>query len=204
MVCIEIIQHQNPEDIEEILNMMSRNLYRLKTLVDAFHDFSTIQADLFEIHPSKVIIEVFISNLKDHLQLLFPERRILLNENLKKSEKIYFFDIDRIHQVVENLVSNAIKNSSPESLINIYISSDENFLKISVEDNGVGISNENLLRLFQPFSHMPTAFSQRGTGSGLYIARYIISSHNGLIEVETRENVGSIFTLRLPRVSLQK
>lgn len=103
-------------------------------------------------------------------------------------------DSDQIRQALLNIVLNAIQSIKGEGLITIYTGRGDNFLNISVSDNGSGIASENIDRLFDPFF----TTKDDGTGLGLSITFQIIKAHGGEIEVKQNENRGSTFNIKLP------
>ena len=189
-------------DLLAIIEKMSRNVSRLVRLVRNVHDLSAVRANLFSIVRTNVNLFEFINELKDQIAILFPTRNIFWDTNLTSDSNLFFsFDSERIKQTIENLTQNSVKNSPRDSPINIGIHHQNNQLTIVVQDQGTGISNENMLQLFQPFAHKATQYSHTGTGLGLYIIKVIIQAHAGTIEVVSGEkNTGCIFTIRIPAI----
>jgi signal transduction histidine kinase len=111
-------------------------------------------------------------------------------------------DEQRLHQVVLNLVSNAIKYNKPDGSVTVTVgvdSADDNCVRVTVSDTGYGISEKNLEHLFERFYRVADAEGYaRGTGLGLTIARQIIQVHGGEIEVESELDVGTTFSFTIP------
>lgn len=188
------------ESIQDLCDGIDKNIYRLHNLIQSVHDLAAIRANVFRINPTDVDLDKFIIQFKSQIQLLFPDRVIYLDNQIVNDIKSLRFDVDRMHQVLENLVHNAVKNSAEDKPVSVIFSIKESSeqLYVSVQDSGVGIPLLHLFQLFQPFSHLPTAYSHKGTGLGLYIVKSIISAHKGKLEVMTRENHGSQFTITIP------
>jgi signal transduction histidine kinase len=111
-------------------------------------------------------------------------------------------DVERIGQVILNLLSNARKYSSSASPIYVSLQFQNDTYSISVRDSGVGIPSELLAHIFDRFYRVPTIEVQTGSsvgfGLGLYISKQIVEHHGGSIHVESTPGVGSTFTITLP------
>jgi signal transduction histidine kinase len=108
-------------------------------------------------------------------------------------------DRDRIKQVLLNLLSNAAKFSSEGSPITVEVVPEDDSVCVSVTDQGPGIAEEDMPRLFQRFSRLQSPVPQPGSGLGLYLSRVLINRHGGDIWVDSEPDEGSTFTFRLPR-----
>lgn len=114
---------------------------------------------------------------------------------------VIFGDKDRVGQVVNNIVTNAIKYSLNQAKIRIYITEDAQYYKISVQDTGMGISREDLPRIFERFYRVDKARSRAmgGTGLGLAIAKEIMESHGGKLTAESEYGKGTTMTMWFPK-----
>jgi signal transduction histidine kinase len=109
-------------------------------------------------------------------------------------------DPDRINQVVNNLITNAVKFSYPNTVITLRARAEDNTVAISVQDQGQGIPAKDLGKMFTEFgraSVRPTA-GEKSTGLGLAIVKRMVEAHGGRIWVESQVGVGSTFTFTLP------
>lgn len=114
---------------------------------------------------------------------------------------VIYGDRDRVGQVVNNIVTNAIKYSLDQAKIRIYIGEDAQYYKISVKDTGMGISREDLPRIFERFYRVDKARSRAmgGTGLGLAIAKEIMESHGGRLTAESEYGKGTTMTMWFPK-----
>lgn len=113
--------------------------------------------------------------------------------------KQVYGDIGRLEQVINNLISNAVKYSGEEKIVKISLQNTEDELQIKVEDKGVGISEENQKRIFDRYYRIKeTHTASDGMGLGLYISSEIVHRHEGEINVESAPGEGSTFILKLP------
>jgi PAS domain S-box-containing protein len=189
----------NEETRQEIYAKILSNIARLGRFTENVHDLSKIQhaPDLFDINPSLVNVIEFTKTMEEQVRLLYPRSPIVVNYQILGSDTNpeHMMDTDRVLQAVLNLVSNSLKNSPEQSIIEISVIKDKDNLRISVFDRGTGIPMNRILHLFRPFAHYKTKYSARGAGLGLFIVKTIALAHKGRIEVISQENEGSIFTL---------
>ena len=127
-----------------------------------------------------------------------------LKTSLEGSDSRIFADKDRINQVLMNLMSNAVKYTSEGGSINIRIKESDDFVILDFEDNGIGIPEEELPLIFERFYRADKSRNRMtgGSGIGLAIVRSIVAAHGGTVEVKSRLNSGTCFTLTYPKTSI--
>ena len=111
-----------------------------------------------------------------------------------------FTTIDQLTQLVQNLVSNALKFVAPGAVPTVHLSIDDqedDMVTICIEDNGIGMENKHVERVFEIFKRLHTREQYPGTGIGLAICRKIVARHGGKIWVESRVGGGSSFKFTL-------
>ena len=123
---------------------------------------------------------------------------VTLSANLFTDIPLVKADKDRIYQVITNLVHNAIKFTSQNGEVNISTELSENSVLVKVCDTGIGISKEDLPRIFERFYKADKARAGEGAGLGLAIAKHIVQAHGGNIWAESQEGKGSTFFFSLP------
>lgn len=187
---------------EKYLKRAAQNLERLNSIVEDLDIISQIegqQMDMetqrFDIH--KLAVEVLVD-----LELKSKDKNIDLR--IKEGcERPYFVeaDRDRIRQVLDNLVNNAIKYGNQNGYVQIGFYDMDSNLLIEVSDNGIGIDNQHLNRLFERFYRVDKARSREegGTGLGLSIVKHIVEAHNQTINVRSSKTVGSTFGFTLEK-----
>ena len=109
-------------------------------------------------------------------------------------------DHDRITQVMQNLIDNAIKYSFDGTEVSVNVKSGKDFVELSVKDQGVGIPKEDYEKLFKKFSRVnnPLSIQAGGTGLGLYITKRLVNAHKGKIAVTSSPKKGSVFLVKIP------
>lgn len=112
-----------------------------------------------------------------------------------------YADQNRISQVLINLLSNAVKYTPENGVINIFISEDKQFVRLSVNDNGIGIPQDELPYVFERFYRADKSRNRMtgGSGIGLAIVKSIVTAHGGIVEAESQLNEGSCFVVKLPK-----
>lgn len=146
-------------------------------------------------------VHEMLEEVTDRFSFQLKQRQMGIDVVIENGVNKVWIDRDKIDQVLDNLVSNAIKFTADGGHIQIHVSStDQVTLEISVEDNGIGIPKKDLNRIFERFYRVDKARSRNmgGTGLGLSIAREIIRAHNGKIEIESEYNRGTKVTFTLP------
>lgn len=181
------------------LQVMFRNAERLTALIQDILDVQKLELGQLNIRPievsSKKIMEESISSLTPDAEA----RGIKILAEID-SDSIVKCDQDRIVQVLNNLISNAIKFSPDNATIVVRSSADANSAIFSVRDNGSGIPKEKQDKLFTKFYQVDTKLTRKvnGTGLGLVICKGIIEAHAGKIWFESIEGKGSLFSFSLP------
>ncbi len=184
----------------EFYSIIRKESERLTYLINNVLDFSKMDSESKEYNFEEAnLVEVVRNSMeayKFHIRDLGFEIEIELPAELIMSK----IDKDAISQALLNLLSNAVKYSEDRKYIRVEVRKDSNSALISVTDNGVGISKEELKKIFDKFYRVSTSKVKetRGSGLGLTIAKHIIEAHGGTIEVESEEGKGSTFTIRLP------
>jgi PAS domain S-box-containing protein len=186
-----------PSNQKKILNNLERSINHLMRLVNAFHDVSAIKSDQFTITRREESVHTFISLLYSQCRHFHRMISVTIKPEMYSIDTLKV-DLDRVLQVLDNLCSNAIKNSSEESAIEITVTYEMGLLKLIVTDSGVGIAFKDLINLFQPFSHKPSKYSTSGTGLGLFIVKQIVLSHKGTLIFQTQENHGTVICVSFP------
>lgn len=184
------------------LKKASKSIERLNTIVDDLQTISMFESGKLIIEPRTFDITELVKEVLDMLEKNAKDKNIELNikEGCDKSMFVYA-DKDRIRQVLVNLVVNSVKygNRRGNTFIGIY-DMDEAVL-VEVSDNGIGIAEEHLPRLFERFYRVDKSRSREegGTGLGLAIVKHIIEAHEQAINVRSTVGVGTTFGFTLAK-----
>jgi signal transduction histidine kinase len=195
----EDLKNLPPETLEEFIDSISKAATDMLRLLNDLLDISAIESGNLELnfHPEslKKLIEEEV-----RIQQEFANKK---NITLKCDvENIPEFSLDRVRvgQVLYNLISNAIKFSPPGKQISIHLTQDNGDAKVSVEDQGPGISPEDQNKLFEAFQKLkakPTG-GESSFGLGLAITKKVIEAHQGKLDFESKPGQGTTFFFTLP------
>jgi signal transduction histidine kinase len=190
---------QSPE-VKNLANMES-SIRRIEVLVNDLLNISSIEMGVFSLHRQKCEMISFCRQLVDEYVMGTNPRPMVQFEFPAEAVEMEL-DVERIGQVIINLLSNARKYSSQGSPICLTLRRSADMASIAVQDFGVGIPPERLPHVFERFYRVPGIEVQTGSsvgfGLGLYISQQIVLQHGGHFEVESMLGHGSKFTIFLP------
>jgi PAS domain S-box-containing protein len=195
----QTVNDLEPEERATYINAVLGEIERMMGLISELLDVSRIETNRLQIHPQPIRWLHFIEGRISAFRVQHPARS--MSFDVSAPESVVVADPDRMRQVVDNLLSNALKYSPEGSDIDVHVATEDGFIATSVTDHGIGIPKDEIPQLFERF-HRARNVSSRyygGLGLGLYIARAIVEAHGGEIAVESEEGAGSMFTLRLPK-----
>lgn len=178
------------------LNIIEKETDRLVNMVEELLDFSRLSSGKMTLNKKEVSIKAISDYIDVYMSARARRENKRLNINLDSENKKIYVDIDRIKQVLINLLDNAFKFTEAEGTISISFSSVEGSLKIIVQDDGCGISEEDLPRVKEKFYKGKNAKSKNGIG--LSICDEIVKLHDGEIIIESKEGKGTLVTVILP------
>lgn len=171
---------------------------RLLEDIDDMLDSARIDAGKILVHKQKSDLNEVISKTIEELSYTAQDRSILIEKHLSSDIPAFAFDPVRIGQVMTNLLSNAVKYSQPHTVISVSTNVKNNRAKVEVKDHGVGIEEDKIKTLFQPFAQGNFFQKAKGTGLGLYITKAIIKEHDGDIWVDSKAGEGTSVYFDLP------
>ncbi|WP_239630704.1 ATP-binding protein [Paenibacillus sp. H1-7] len=186
---------------KELLEGIHEDIGRIQDLIDEWLDISKIEAGAMRVNVQPVrvasIVQSAIHRLPQHAGAEHAEFELELDSELPllKADKL------RMEQVLVNLFTNAIRYNQGKPVIRISAESDDSFVHIRVQDNGIGIAPEHADKIFDRFYRVDVSSSRQtgGTGLGLAISKGIIEAHGGRIRVESEPGSGSTFIISVPK-----
>ena len=194
-VCGEINQKQ-----EKILITIKDNIGRLTRIINDILDISKMEAGMVEIKKELINLTSLIKKSISSFAFKAREKGLEIRVDLPEREVGLYVDGDKIIEIFTNLLSNALKFTE-KGYVEISLQEKENEVVCSVSDTGVGISQENLHRVFNKFQQFGRVdgSGEKGTGLGLSIVKGIVEMHKGKIWVESELGKGTKFSFTLPK-----
>jgi len=182
------------------IEVISRYCDKMLMLIRDLLDISAIESGHLSLNLRDVDLTAYLKENGQENALLARAKAIELILEIPEDLPRVSMDADRIDQVINNLITNAVKFSDSKSRIVLRAVLSEGSVAISVTDQGQGIPREEISKMFQYFGRtkvLPTA-GEKSTGLGLAIAKRMVEAHGGTIGVESQPGQGSIFTFTLP------
>ncbi|NRY63973.1 signal transduction histidine kinase [Clostridium beijerinckii] len=179
------------------LNSLNDEVIRFGKLLNNLNSLKQVESDEIVLKLGLVNISELLSSVIEDFSIAAAEKDIKLFIN--KSEDRDFVvigDYDKLKQVFINLISNGIKFNKPGGTVWINVDSDEDSVIIEIKDNGIGIKKEDLPYVFERmYRGDKSRHKIEGSGIGLTLVKKILTLHSGTIDVESRENKGTVFTV---------
>lgn len=186
---------------KQYLDIVFNSTERLIHLVNDMLDVSRIESGKVQLRPETFDMNALFTTIQQEFQARSTEKNIKLIINPSSPTPPIYADREKITQVLENLIGNALKFTPSGGSITLSVKKPDDHLEISVIDTGRGIKAEDIPRLFTKFGRLEnslTSMSEAGTGLGLYLSKQYVELHHGQIWVESKLGEGTIFTFTLP------
>ncbi len=184
-----------------MLKMINSNVDRLCNLVNTILDFENTYQHPFSQHNEWCSINDFVKEKCDEFWIYAQERHVEIKIDVKEPGITLFIDSAHISTIIENLLSNAIKYSPEGGVVKVSVDYSESSWQLKVSDQGIGIPQKDREKIFSNFYRAKNAINSKITGSGigLMVVSKLIKEMQGRIDVESKLNEGSLFTVTIPR-----
>lgn len=191
-------QEDLSEDNMKIAKRISNQSARLKTMLESLVKISILESGLNSITPKQQNMGGLLYEVKQELEPLAESKKISIQYKRKNIQAVvdYPWTVVAISYILEN----AIKYSNPESVVKMNIVQYDNYARVDITDNGMGIDYKETDAVFKRFYRGKEAQKQEGLGIGLYLAKHIIQEQCGFIKVSSMVGKGTMFSIFLPKV----
>ncbi|MBN1860438.1 MAG: PAS domain S-box protein [Candidatus Thermoplasmatota archaeon] len=200
---LDLIIHDNEsnEKIKNWAKISLRNAERLLKLVNDILDVARLDSDTMRFDMEKIDPAEFLNEIVEDMRPAIMNKKLEFHVNIQTQLPHIIGDKNRLSQVMKNLIGNALKFTDC-GYIGVEAEKNNNYIQIAVVDTGIGISKDELKKIFTKFYQAYTGEDRNneGTGLGLFISKEIIKKHNGSIWVESEVGKGSRFIIQLPYV----
>lgn len=183
-----------------VLNNMKKVCISMLRMLNSILDVTAIETGKMTLNKTKVNIKEILDINLINPKFMADQKNIDIKIEIDSELPEISIDRNKFHQIVDNLISNAIKFSYPNTSIVIKVSKENDNMLMAVKDQGQGIPEDEICSIFEPFntsSIKPTG-KEYSNGIGLSIVKRMVELHNGTIDVESQLNKGTTFKVRLP------
>ncbi|MCV6637643.1 hybrid sensor histidine kinase/response regulator [Candidatus Albibeggiatoa sp. nov. NOAA] len=194
---------EGKKEIIEFANMISHSADRMFDLVTNLLDVNAIETGQLKTHFQQAdiypVLEKVVGDYKDKA----AEKHISIQFKPQATEYLAYTDVNILYQVLDNLISNAVKYSPFDKQVFIRIFVQPHIIQAEIQDQGQGFSDEDYARLFNKFTRLsakPTN-GEHSTGLGLFIVKKLVAALNGEIDCKSKQGQGATFILTIPRES---
>lgn len=189
-----------PEQHAQMLNTIVQQTDRLNYLIEDMITLDRIENGSFKLNLQQDVVSHSLYQVIDALRILAERKSIKVNCYLPHEPLIAVYDLQRFWQIAYNLIGNSIKYTPRNGTVNVYAFATESDFMLKVSDSGLGISEDEIVHLFDLYYRTVQAKKGKATGSGigLYIVKKIVDAHKGTIEVDSILGKGTTFTVTLP------
>jgi len=183
----------------DMVDRMRSVTHQLAVMVDELLTYSALESGRETVHPSDVSLAEIMETAVSVIEPMARQKDLALSVTMPERPPALHTDGEKVRQILVNLLGNAVKFTDLGSVA-VVAERRNGELQLSVRDTGVGISEEDRLRLFQPFTQLDSGLTRRhgGTGLGLYNSSCLARLLGGRIEVESQPGEGSTFSLIIP------
>lgn len=192
------------ETVKKKINIAFNNSNRLNRLINQVLDLSKLESGKMKLEFESTDIVALLKNRVASFDSLAEGNKISLKFNSKVKSLLLSVDKEKIEEVIDNLLSNAFKFTPPNGKINIILDEEKSEFTanavITISDTGIGIAEEKLVNIFDRFYQVDGTSTKQyeGTGLGLAIVKEIVELHGGSINVTSKQNTGTTFSIYLP------
>lgn len=179
------------------VDAIQRSTHRMNVMIQDLVDVTRLESGQLPLATQPVDLKDYLTNLLSRTEPMIDYARIRLD--LPADMPAVTADYNRLERIVINLLSNALKYSTPGTPVIVHAQHEDGMVRVSITDEGPGISPEDLPKLFQRYYRTPGAQTTgEGIGLGLYITKLLVEAHGGRVWVESDVGQGSTFSFTLP------
>lgn len=188
---------QRQEEAAVMIGELARQTEKLEFLIQALTKMSRLESNIVEVRPEQQPITPMLQDVVAEAAMKADGKNITIR-NVYAGEAFACFDYKWTKEALGNVLDNAVKYSPPGSTVTLSVLEYEMYLAVSVRDEGRGIREEEIPKIFGRFYRAEEVSQEEGVGIGLYLTREILKKENGYVKVKSQSGKGSEFLLYLP------
>lgn len=199
----EVAEHPRlPVGVRQMVKLVEKNVLRLYKLVNQLMDFRKIEFNKMPVYAAEHDLVDFINEIVQSYHNLAKSKHISLRFITGERKLPAWFDAGMLDKVIFNMLSNAFKFTKENGSIQVSLQQENSNAVISIEDSGVGMSEEVIQHAFDPFFQGEYE-NYKGTGLGLALSKELIELHKGTVTVKSEKGKGTTFEVRFPLTAMQ-
>ncbi|MBU5270901.1 ATP-binding protein [Staphylococcus caprae] len=194
-----------PDEIRDSLAVVLDESKRLNRLVNELLNVARMDAEGLSVEKEVQPIDDLLDKMKAKYRMQAEDLDLTMEFNSGNDNQMWDYDMDRMDQVLTNLIDNASRYTQPGDTIAVTTAKDNRYNILYISDTGTGIAPEHLQQVFDRFYKVDASRKRgkQGTGLGLFICKMIIEEHGGKIEVESELGKGTTFIIKLPQPHIE-
>lgn len=195
---ITLTDSKSCPEMETLATAITKECDRLLEMINTTLDIAEAESGTGQSKLDEIDLVAVINDAQELFQPIAEDKNITVKSNLPK-QCFIVGDRRRLQRVVANLLDNALKYTSPGGQVDLKLNDKYNQVQLSIEDNGMGISKDETIRIFERFYRCDKSRTHEGNGLGLSLAQAFVRAHGGNINIDSTLGEGSIFTVTLFR-----
>jgi len=202
-IIVDEFDYLEKPDLKEYISNIHKTIKNVYRLIENLLEWSRLQSGKMNFTPSKLNLHGIVESVQQVLIGVSSLKDIIITNSISM-EMFVNADEKMLTSVIQNLITNSIKFSNPNSEIKVSAVSDKHKVTVTIRDNGVGMDQDTLSKIFS-LDHSittPGTAQEKGTGLGLVLCREMIEKHGGKIWVESKKGVGTDFHFTLPLINV--
>jgi two-component system, OmpR family, heavy metal sensor histidine kinase CusS len=197
---VALLQKRTVEDYQQTIKEAIEEVKKMRDLINGLLELARINNDIFQLHFRPLNIDDLLWQVRESLLIQFPDYNIQIEFDESQEEETEFKikgDKSLLQMAFQNIMENACKYSEDQR-VNVSLLAHADTIRITFTDRGIGISEEDLPHIFEPFYRGDSSKSRKGHGIGLALTQRIIQLHNGSIRAFSQLGKGTRFVISLP------
>lgn len=192
------VQHASKEELQEFLQSTLQSARDLQSLLNNLLEWALVQIGRLPFQPDKISLRQVVNESKQHIELMAEQKQIVISNQIK--DEVAFVDKGMLTIVMRNLLSNAIKFSSSGKKIELTADRINGSVRLSVKDQGMGLTQDDLVKLFkqEESTQQIGSSSEKGAGIGLLLCKELVEKNQGRIWAKSELGKGSTFYVEVP------